>query len=88
MRRVRVRIRGAVQGVGFRYEARARAQSLGVAGWARNLGDGTVEAVFEGGEDAVGSMVTWCRRGPRGAQVDEIAVKDEEPRGEQGFSVA
>ena len=87
MRRVRVRIDGFVQGVGFRYEARARAQSLGVAGSARNLLDGGVEAVFEGADDAVASMVEWCRRGPRGARVDDVAVKEEEPRGEQGFSV-
>jgi acylphosphatase len=66
---------------------RARAQSLGVAGSARNLLDGGVEAVFEGADDAVASMVEWCRRGPRGARVDDVAVKEEEPRGEQGFSV-
>ena len=85
--RARVRVHGRVQGVGFRYETRARARSLGVVGSVRNLGDGGVEAVFEGADDAVASMVEWCRRGPRGAAVEEVRVEEEEPRGEQGFSV-
>jgi acylphosphatase len=84
-----VRVRGFVQGVGFRYEACARARSLGVSGSARNLPDGSVEAVFEGDDGAVASMLEWCRRGPRGARVDELALlEEEEPAGEQGFSVA
>jgi acylphosphatase len=32
-------------------------------------------------------MVEWCRRGPRGARVDELEVRWEEPCGEQGFRV-
>jgi acylphosphatase len=85
--RVRVRIRGRVQGVFFRAEARARAESLGVAGWIRNAGDGSVEAVFEGNDGQVESMVEWCRRGPAGARVEEVEVGREEPAGEIGFQV-
>ncbi|HEY6149862.1 MAG TPA: acylphosphatase [Gaiellaceae bacterium] len=87
MKRVRVRIRGRVQGVFFRAEARARAESLGVAGWVRNAEDGSVEAVFQGDEERVSSMVEWCRRGPGGAEVDDVEVQSEEPIGETGFSV-
>ena len=89
MSRVRLRVwaRGHVQGVFFRAEARARAESLGVAGWIRNTEDGSVEAVFEGDRERVESMVDWCRRGPAGAQVDELEVEPEEPHAEQGFRV-
>jgi acylphosphatase len=87
MKRVHVHIRGRVQGVFFRAEARARAESLGVAGWIRNAGDGSVEAVFEGDGQRVDSMVDWCRRGPSGAQVDDVEVEPEEPTGEAGFHV-
>ena len=80
-------MRGRVQGVFFRAETRARAQSLGVAGWVRNTPDGSVEAVFEGDPDRVDSMVEWCRRGPAGAVVDEVEVVGEEPAGESGFGV-
>jgi len=85
--RLRVWARGHVQGVFFRAEARARAESLGVAGWIRNAEDGSVEAVFEGDRERVESMVDWCRRGPAGAQVDELEVEPEEPDAEQGFRV-
>jgi len=85
--RLRVWARGHVQGVFFRAEARARAESLGVAGWIRNAEDGSVEAVFEGDRERVESMVDWCRRGPAGAQVDELEVEPEEPHAEQGFRV-
>jgi acylphosphatase len=87
MKRARVRIRGRVQGVFFRAEARARAESLGLAGWIRNEEDGSVEAVFEGDEERVRSMVDWCRGGPSGAEVDEVEAETEEPTGETGFRV-
>ena len=77
-----MRIRGRVQGVGFRYEARARAGSLGVCGWIRNASDGSVEAVLEGEGARVDRMVDWLGRGPSGARVDDIAVESEEPIGE------
>ena len=64
MKRAQVVVRGAVQGVFFRVEARDRARSLGVAGWVRNTADGSVEAVLEGEDERVESMVDWCRRGP------------------------
>jgi acylphosphatase len=76
-----------VQGVGFRYQARARAESLGVAGFVRNASDGSVEAAFEGDDELVESMVDWCRRGPRGARVDDLEVSWQQPTGEQGFAV-
>ena len=87
MTRVHVRIRGRVQGVFFRAEARARAESLGLSGWIRNAEDGSVEAVFEGDEERVQSMVDWCGRGPSGADVDDVDVELEEPTGESGFHV-
>jgi acylphosphatase len=87
VKRVHVRIRGRVQGVGFRYEARMRASSLGISGWIRNAPDGSVEAVLEGDDDRVDSMVGWLRRGPRGARVDDVAVENEEPAGETAFAV-
>ena len=87
MKRVKVIVRGSVQGVFFRAEARDRARSLGLAGWVRNAPDGTVEAVLEGDDEQVESMVEWCRRGPGGARVEEVEVAWSEPEGEEGFSI-
>jgi acylphosphatase len=86
-KRVRVRVRGRVQGVFFRAEAQSRAESLGLGGSIRNLADGSVEAVFEGDEQRVQSMVEWCRRGPRGAEVDDVQTTEEAPVDETRFEV-
>lgn len=83
----RVVVHGRVQGVFFRDTARRMAASRGVAGWIRNRSDGTVEAVFEGEDEAVDAMVEFCRRGPRGAEVEDVRVRDEEPEGLEGFEV-
>jgi acylphosphatase len=88
MKRVHVIVRGQVQGVFFRAEARDRAASLGLGGWVRNNPDGTVEAVFEGEDERVESIVEWCRRGPALAQVEDVDVSWEQPRGESGFTVS
>ena len=87
VKRATVVVRGSVQGVFFRAETRDRARSLGLAGWVRNARDGTVEAAFEGEGERVESMVDWCRRGPAGAEVDDVEVAWVEPEGEEGFSI-
>lgn len=89
MRRARVRVHGRVQGVFFRAEARARAESLGVDGWIRNEPDGSVTALFEGEPERVASMIDWCRRGPGGAHVDEVEVGEEPEAGSErpGFRI-
>jgi acylphosphatase len=85
--RRRVVAHGRVQGVFFRDSTRKRAEQRGIAGWVGNRSDGAVEAVFEGDPDAVASMVGFVREGPRGAQVEDLEVVEEEPEGLQGFSV-
>jgi acylphosphatase len=87
VKRVRVTVRGRVQGVFFRADARSRAEWLGLSGWIRNAADGSVEAVFEGEPERVDSMVEWCRRGPGGARVDEVEAAEEEPQAARGFRV-
>jgi len=81
-KRAHVFISGLVQGVFFRAETQTRARRLGVTGWVRNLWDGRVEAVFEGEEEAVERMVSWCHRGPPGARVENVEVTYEDYTGE------
>ena len=87
MVRRHVRAHGRVQGVFFRDSVRREADRHGVAGWARNCSDGTVEAVFEGPEDAVEAMVEACRRGPGHAEVSQLDVETEPPEGLSGFRI-
>jgi len=85
--RVHLRIRGRVQGVGFRYTCAAMARTSSVNGWVRNLPDGGVEAVFEGDRDRVSAAVAWCRTGPPEASVSSVDVTEEIPEGLNGFRI-
>ncbi|GAA4262821.1 acylphosphatase [Dactylosporangium darangshiense] len=87
MIRKRVLVSGRVQGVYFRDTCRRVAEARGVAGWVRNLPDGRVEAVFEGGDEPVGALVTWAGEGPEWAQVTGVAVHDEPAEGITGFRI-
>ena len=87
MVRRRLVIHGRVQGVFFRDTLRRLAESQGVAGWARNTPDGTVEAILEGNEDAVARVVAFAREGPEGAWVERVDENAEEPEGVCGFAI-
>ena len=76
--RANVLIDGRVQGVCFRMDTRCAALERGIKGWVKNLRDGRVEAVFEGEEKDVKSMLKWCESGPSLARVQKVDV-DWEP---------
>ena len=76
LKRVRAIVRGRVQGVGYRASAAHEARRLGLAGWVRNLPDGTVEVEARGAAAAVDALVGWLAQGPRGARVRGVDVQD------------
>ena len=80
--RAHVVIDGRVQGVCFRLDTRRVAAQERLTGWVRNLPDGTVEAVFEGDEEDVKSMLKWCEKGPSLARVSNVSLKWEPYTGE------
>jgi acylphosphatase len=88
-----VRVRGQVQGVGYRAWTEYTALTRGLQGWVRNRRDGSVEAVFIGSEEAVAAMVEACRIGPAAALVATVDHRDASPdevrlrRGDELFSV-
>jgi acylphosphatase len=88
MERRHVLIYGVVQGVGFRFSVERAARSRAVSGWVRNRPDGAVEAVFEGEPEDVEALVDFCRRGPRGADVERVEVETESAEGLTDFRVA
>ena len=51
---------------------------LGLKGWVRNCPDGSVEAVAEGEKKKIAELVEWCRQGPPGARVHNVAVQWED----------
>jgi acylphosphatase len=68
-------IHGRVQGVGFRASLAWEADKLGITGWVRNCRSGTVEAMIQGGDEAVALLIGWARRGPPGARVERVEVE-------------
>lgn len=74
---VRVRITGRVQGVGYRGWTVQAAVILGLSGWVRNRSDGSVEAVFQGGQNQIDQMIDKLYQGPFGAVVSCVTFDYE-----------
>lgn len=72
---VLARVSGRVQGVCFRAATQRAARSFSVAGWVRNLPDGSVEAVFQGKKQDVEAVLAWCWKGPPLAHVRDVKVE-------------
>lgn len=78
-----IRVRGRVQGVGFRYAVQQEARSLGLKGWVRNLDNGSVQACIQGQSTACTSFLSWCRNNPGYSWVEGMDITDgpQEPQG-------
>lgn len=73
MKEVYIRIKGRVQGIGFRYWAVKKAQDIGgLSGWVHNAADGSVEILMNGEEDNIDKMLLACHKGPLLARVDKV----------------
>ncbi|MGH3647160.1 MAG: acylphosphatase [Micromonosporaceae bacterium] len=73
--RVVARVRGRVQGVGFRWWTRTQAEQLGLAGWARNLADGRVEVVAEGPRPRCDRLLEWLAGSDTPGRVEEVSAE-------------
>jgi acylphosphatase len=82
-----IRVKGRVQGVGFRYALRDQARRLRLCGWVRNCADGSVEALLQGEAVEVDALLAWARRGPSGARVDELSIDAVEAPLLHGFDI-
>lgn len=78
-RAVRVRVRGRVQHVGFRWFVARAARDLAVSGWVRNAEDGTVEVAAEGPAAQVEQLLTALWRGPSQAVVQAVEIEERPP---------
>jgi acylphosphatase len=82
----RLRIKGQVQGVGFRDWANDEAAARGLAGWVRNRSDGSVELMISGADDKVQDMLRACTQGPPLAIVHNIDIHNEKDAPPAGFA--
>ncbi|MEQ1863935.1 MAG: acylphosphatase [Micropepsaceae bacterium] len=82
----RLRIKGRVQGVGYREWAIGEANARGLHGWIRNRSDGSVELLIAGPDATVQEMLSACTRGPEAAQVESIDILNETELPPSGFA--
>ncbi len=82
MMRLHAFISGIVQGVFFRSNTVAHAKQLGLKGWVRNLDDGRVEVVAEGGVESLKKLLKWLYKGPSGAIVKKVEYEWLDATGE------
>lgn len=81
------RIRGRVQGVGFRWYVREAAVRSGITGWVRNEPDGSVSVEAEGSPEALDRFGQRLRDAPPPARVDEMIVSDAPVVGFSEFTI-
>jgi len=81
------RIRGMVQGVGFRYSAVREAHRLRVNGWVRNASNGDVEVWAEGTAEQLAAFLEWLRRGPQFSRIDSVDTVEKDCKGYYDFNV-
>ncbi len=74
------RVRGRVQGVGFRWFVEREAHTLGIAGWVRNRADGSVEVLAQGTREQLFALRAKLHEGPRAARVDEVEEFESQPQ--------
>jgi hydrogenase maturation protein HypF len=88
MCRMRVRVSGTVQGVGFRPFVFRLAEELALAGWVRNDERG-VEVEIEGEREAVAAFLDRLSAdAPPLAQVEDVTAEPLPVRGERAFLIA
>ncbi len=85
MSRIRVEVRGVVQGVGFRPFIYNLARSLSLKGWVRNT-SGKVEIEAEG-ERVFEFLRLIKEKAPPMAKIDEISYEELPPKGYESFEI-
>jgi len=80
-------VHGRVQGVWFRDSTRREAERLGIAGYAINLPDGTVEVLACGASNALDELAGWLQSGPPMASVTRVDVRDSDAGESDGFRI-
>lgn len=70
------KVKGKVQGVGYRYFVQSNALQLNINGWVRNLSDGAVEGVIQANEDQIEKMIKLLKRGPFFSKVTDSEFQE------------
>ena len=82
MHQVLLKITGRVQGVFYRDSARQTAEKLNLAGYAKNMPDGHVEALVRGEKQHILEFIKWCAQGPPSSKVENVQTTWQTPKKE------
>ncbi len=82
-----IQVFGIVQGVGYRYSAKQKAQSLGIKGYVKNMYDGSVFIEAEGTIESLNEFIYWCNHGCSHSRVSEIEVKEGDVKNYKFFDI-
>ena len=85
--RAKIRVKGVVQGVGFRPFVYAHATELHLTGCVKNLG-AHVDIEVEGSRTALVQFIEFLRQGPPIARIDDVSVEWDRPRNYSDFTIA
>ncbi|MDI9644665.1 MAG: acylphosphatase [Candidatus Verstraetearchaeota archaeon] len=80
--RVKIKVTGMVQGVGFRYYTYRIAKNLSIKGYVRNQRDGSVEVLAEGEKPKLIDLISELRIGPPESKVENLMVEWQEHKNE------
>ena len=79
-------IKGRVQGVGFRYFVKQKADSLHISGFVKNQVNGIVHIEAEGEQEQLQLFIQFCQQGPSHALVEKFDIQYCPVQGFEGFA--
>ena len=87
MKAYEITVKGRVQGVGYRYFAKSKADLLKIKGWVKNLQNGNVSIHAEGDEQSIQTFIDYCRQGPTRAIVSDVLVNEDKMMNYDTFDI-
>lgn len=82
-----IKVTGKVQGVYYRANTLQKAEELELTGTVQNMSDGSVEIIAEGNRVLLQQLIDWCRKGPRGAEVENVMFQEVAIHGFDEFQI-
>jgi len=87
MKALQIQVFGIVQGVGFRFFTKQKADSLSLKGNVQNKEDGSVLINVFGDKKLVFDFLAWCHNGPPSSQVTRIEYGEIDALKLDGFNI-
>jgi len=87
MKRVKLIVKGKVQGVGFRYFTLNEAKLLSISGYVKNLSNGNVEIDAEGSVNLLPVFIEKIKQGPSFSYIEEVIIEKKDCKGNLMFQI-